>query len=50
MNSKYKVNLCLMCTLHSESEVTFIKYSIVLCMEFFNLWDFSTCDIVLSTQ
>lgn len=39
-----------MCALYRKYEVTFIKYSIILYMEFFNLWDFSTCGIVLSTQ
>lgn len=39
-----------MCTLYRKYGVTFIKYSIILYMEFFSLWDFSTCGNVLSTQ
>lgn len=31
-----------MCTLYRKYGVTFIKYSIILYMEFFSLWDFST--------
>lgn len=50
VNSEHKFNLCLLCTLYTVSEVTFIKYLIISCMEFFNLWDFSTSAIALSTQ